>query len=248
MPSNSAKDLVPKKDSDKEVTEFEPRSSGEKKFRDSHTVSKTNHPVATDTQHKGSTDHGGEHKGYDGVPGERNADMKTFDQFRKMGGHGKSSYRSNDKSAGEKSPVMQGSSKVKEEVDIEENYTAGHEKSKFGGYRAKVTNKDGKTSYLGSTSYHNKKHAEGEAKIYSDNYKSDPNGHRSQRAVSSYVSKAKQSGHVREEIEEEMSDSQMKKREDYVKGMKKNLAGFKAKYGDRAKEVMYATATKMAKK
>jgi len=33
-----------------------------------------------------------------------------------------------------------------------------------------------------------------------------------------------------------------------VKGMKKNLSGFKARYGDRAKEVMYATATKQAKK
>jgi hypothetical protein len=33
-----------------------------------------------------------------------------------------------------------------------------------------------------------------------------------------------------------------------VKSMKKNLAGFKARYGARAKEVMYATATKQAKK
>jgi hypothetical protein len=30
--------------------------------------------------------------------------------------------------------------------------------------------------------------------------------------------------------------------------MKKNLSGFKSRYGDRAKEVMYATATKQAKK
>lgn len=32
-----------------------------------------------------------------------------------------------------------------------------------------------------------------------------------------------------------------------VKGMKKNLSSFKDRYGDRAKEVMYATATKQAK-
>jgi hypothetical protein len=32
-----------------------------------------------------------------------------------------------------------------------------------------------------------------------------------------------------------------------VKGMKKNLQGFKDRYGDRAKSVMYATATKQAK-
>jgi hypothetical protein len=29
--------------------------------------------------------------------------------------------------------------------------------------------------------------------------------------------------------------------------MKKNLSGFKERYGKRGKEVMYATATKMAK-
>jgi len=46
----------------------------------------------------------------------------------------------------------------------------------------------------------------------------------------------------------EMSDSQMKKREDIVKGMKKNFAGFKQRYGDKAKSVMYATATKQSMK
>jgi hypothetical protein len=37
-------------------------------------------------------------------------------------------------------------------------------------------------------------------------------------------------------------------KEKIVHGMKKSLKGFKARYGDRAKEVMYATATKQAKK
>lgn len=36
-------------------------------------------------------------------------------------------------------------------------------------------------------------------------------------------------------------------KERIVKGMKKSLAGFKSRYGDRAKSVMYATATKAAK-
>jgi hypothetical protein len=45
-----------------------------------------------------------------------------------------------------------------------------------------------------------------------------------------------------------MSDADMAERERIVKGMKKNLTGFKARYGDRAKEVMYATATKQAMK
>jgi hypothetical protein len=47
--------------------------------------------------------------------------------------------------------------------------------------------------------------------------------------------------------EETMTDDEMAERERIVKGMKKNLQSFKDKYGDRAKSVMYATATKLAK-
>lgn len=46
----------------------------------------------------------------------------------------------------------------------------------------------------------------------------------------------------------EMSKAQMAKREEIVKGMKKNLSSFKDRYGDDAKSVMYATATKQAMK
>lgn len=63
--------------------------------------------------------------------------------------------------------------------------------------------------------------------------------------------KAKQSGHLAEQVEQieerELSDAEMQKREKYVKSMKKNLAGFKERYGKRGKEVLYATATKMSK-
>ena len=48
--------------------------------------------------------------------------------------------------------------------------------------------------------------------------------------------------------ERKLTSSEMDKREDVVKSMKKNLSGFKQRYGDRAKEVMYATATSIAKK
>ena len=48
--------------------------------------------------------------------------------------------------------------------------------------------------------------------------------------------------------EDKMSDAQMKKREKYVIGMKDKTSEFKAKYGKRWKDVMYATATKMAMK
>lgn len=43
-----------------------------------------------------------------------------------------------------------------------------------------------------------------------------------------------------------MTDAQMKKREEIVKSMKDNTQEFKDKYGDRWKDVMYATATKQA--
>ena len=46
---------------------------------------------------------------------------------------------------------------------------------------------------------------------------------------------------------DEMSQSQMKKREEVVKSMKKNFADFRKRYGEKAKSVMYATATKQAK-
>lgn len=56
----------------------------------------------------------------------------------------------------------------------------------------------------------------------------------------------------REEVEQiderELSKGETAEKERIVKGMKKSLSGFKARYGDKAKSVMYATATKAAKK
>jgi hypothetical protein len=45
-----------------------------------------------------------------------------------------------------------------------------------------------------------------------------------------------------------MTEPEMKKKEEIVKSMKKGMKGFKERYGERAKEVMYATATKNAMK
>lgn len=47
--------------------------------------------------------------------------------------------------------------------------------------------------------------------------------------------------------ERELTEPEMKEKERIVKGMKKGLEGFKQRYGERAKEVMYATATARAK-
>jgi hypothetical protein len=48
--------------------------------------------------------------------------------------------------------------------------------------------------------------------------------------------------------ERTLSPGEEKKREKYVKGMKKVKGDFSKRYGDKGEEVMYATATKMAKK
>ena len=55
---------------------------------------------------------------------------------------------------------------------------------------------------------------------------------------------------AKEEVQQldEMSDAQMKTREHNVKAMKKNYGDFRKRYGDKAKSVMYATATKQAMK
>lgn len=55
-------------------------------------------------------------------------------------------------------------------------------------------------------------------------------------------------GKKNEELEEEMTPTQIKKREEIVKAMKKDMKGLRDRYGDRAEEVMYATATKQAMK
>ena len=48
--------------------------------------------------------------------------------------------------------------------------------------------------------------------------------------------------------ERTLTPAETAKKEKIVKSMKKGLSGFKQRYGERAKEVMYATATKQAKK
>jgi len=48
--------------------------------------------------------------------------------------------------------------------------------------------------------------------------------------------------------ERKLTKSEKKEKEKVVKGMKKSKKDFKKRYGDDAESVMYATATKMAKK
>ena len=48
-------------------------------------------------------------------------------------------------------------------------------------------------------------------------------------------------------MERELDPTETKEKERLVKGLKKSAEDFKSRYGERAKSVMYATATKMAK-
>jgi len=48
--------------------------------------------------------------------------------------------------------------------------------------------------------------------------------------------------------ERALTKPEKEKREEIVKSMKDKTGDFKKRYGDRAKEVMYATATKIAKR
>ena len=96
-----------------------------------------------------------------------------------------------------------------------------------------------------SLSWNAQGYAQTKEKRYGDKMSSRTRG--ISKSANKLVKKA-----TNEEVEQinerPMTDTEMKKREDVVMGMKKNLKGFKDRYGARAKDVMYATATKQAMK
>ena len=71
--------------------------------------------------------------------------------------------------------------------------------------------------------------------------------HKRTKGISTAVDKLSKE-EVEQVEERHMTDGEMDKRETIVKSMKKGMAGFKDRYGDRAKNVMYATANKQAMK
>lgn len=87
--NSDPKAFKPEEDSDDEVLDYEPRSKGEKKFKEKNTPKKiAKHPIAHDHQFTGGKDKSSDHKGFD------------------------------KKHAGEMEPVKQGSSKIKESLDL----------------------------------------------------------------------------------------------------------------------------------
>ena len=125
-----ASDQKQKKDDEKEVKGYKPRSKGEEDFANMHTVDKVNHPVAEPEQHTGDrkgpkSDTGEDHDGHEKTGQKVD---KTYAKFMKMGGYGGSSKRAADKSDGDtKMP------KIKEEVEfVDEAFKKGSLKLKSG--------------------------------------------------------------------------------------------------------------------
>jgi hypothetical protein len=75
----------------------------------------------------------------------------------------------------------------------------------------------------------------------------DPEPPKSQDDLKKKEKKKQANEHVELE-EKKLSKAETAKKEKFVKGMKKKFSSFKSKYGNRAKDVMYGTATAMAKR
>tara|TARA_R100000353_G_scaffold155433_1_gene114305 strand:- start:187 stop:756 length:570 start_codon:yes stop_codon:yes gene_type:complete len=124
------------KGDDESQKDYDTASSDEEKFKQLHFTHNADlakigreHPVAPDYVFSGERpggakgDAGADHKGYD-KPGE--PILKTYKDFV-------TSMRSAAKPGGDKAPVMQGSSKIKEEVEyIDEAFKKGMLKLKDG--------------------------------------------------------------------------------------------------------------------
>ena len=131
-----AKDYKEKEDDEQEVLGYKPRAKGEEDFANLHTVNKKKHPTAPDEQHDGERSKGKKDKtGMDhNGPSEKGQELPmTYAKFMKLGGFVADSYKGAGNSAGEKAPVMQGSSKVSEEIEyIDEAFKKGMLKLKDG--------------------------------------------------------------------------------------------------------------------
>tara|TARA_B110000858_G_scaffold56981_1_gene66355 strand:- start:2187 stop:2747 length:561 start_codon:yes stop_codon:yes gene_type:complete len=141
---------------------LKPVSKGEQEFADMHKVDKKDYPLGNDEIYTG--DHKGPTEDPNHVGGKTKKGEPILKTYKSMTG-GKSSKRSADKSQGDIKPVMQGSSKVSEEVKyIDEAFSAGTLKLKSG-ESVKVDEASAKAlnAAIGQLSGANKKRMETEA-------------------------------------------------------------------------------------
>jgi hypothetical protein len=130
--------------------------------------------------------------------------------------------------------LMESMQVIEEDVEQLDELSAGTMKSYIKGAKAdKSAQQDQKSSAIAADDH---KTASDSAQVIA------------KRNAGIKTAKAKLNAEEVELAERTLSEPEMKKREEVVKSMKKGIEGFKDRYGDRAKEVMYATATKIAKK
>ena len=114
---NSAIDHKLRVHDEQEVLGFKVRSKGERDFVGIHLIKKNPHPVAGDDQFQSDLE---SQKEKHGNVNDKDV-IKPSPTFKELrGGIGKSSYRSIDNKQGDREVVMQGSSRIKEETDIDE--------------------------------------------------------------------------------------------------------------------------------
>jgi|TARA_R110000803_G_C11863801_1_gene307519 hypothetical protein len=158
-----AADMKPAKGDKKPPKYLKPVSKGEQEFADKHVVDKKDYPLGNDEIYTGDRKGPKEDPNHVGGKDHKKGEpiLKTY---KSMTG-GKSSKRSADKSQGDMKAVMQGSSKVAEEVEyFDEAFKAGSIKLKSG-EMVKIDEVSAKAlnAAIGQLSGANKKRMETEA-------------------------------------------------------------------------------------
>ena len=199
-----------------------PKSPDEKRFVAKHTVDKKEHPVATETQ---------------------------FTSDKKKDASKKASYK-----PGEDEAVYEEDGKMIECPDCGESYEQGtdHDCEDISEAAPKISKGKAKGA-ISATGLRGKGMKKFDVNVAVKNGKfefriQDEQGKFQTVGIKQAAKMLGESVDVEALAEKAMSDAQMKKREEIVKSMKKDKAGFKDRYGDEADDVMYATATKMAMK
>jgi hypothetical protein len=224
---------------------YTPRAPAERKFFDSHVAElKPDHESVPDVTVAGATVKGQKENGDDVFRGSAvKKYMRKKDRYGNEAGEDVKAYR-DFADAGAADP-----NKGVTEADT---YNYGETRSSAGRVQApnRVQHKGGfhhstgRQGSHGGSVVHEFEHPTTKNKIWRTTTGSVLQPHH-EKDIKGIV---KNQRGFNEQLEERvLTKDELNKREDLVKHMKANKADFKKRYGDRAKEVMYATATKMAK-
>jgi ketosteroid isomerase-like protein len=136
---------------------------------------------------------------------------------------------------------------TKEEVETEMEQIDELAKSTLGSYIKKAAKDQSSDAYDHGEEENRRYYEGGDSESDSDSADRERRMANREKGIGRAVKKI-----TKEEIEtieeRSLTASESKKKEDIVMSMKKGLSGFKERYGKDAKSVMYATATKQAKK